>query len=91
MKSSVIILSILIISGCTTTPVVKHDVIVGPGTFYAKWQKKVLEKCSQQATIITIDLVARKTREGYVFAEGDVINIYEYIVKKCSVDGGIVI
>jgi hypothetical protein len=80
----------LLITGCTIHQP-KQAVIVGAGTFYAKWQRQVLEKCSERALEITLEIVREKSKEGMVFTEEDVINIHEYLVKKCSVSYGIVI
>ena len=94
MKTSVIsILSFtLILTGCTLGPVKQNNsVIVGPGTFYAKWQKQVLEKCSEKAMELTLKIVREKSEEGYLITEEDVINIHEYLVKKCSMNSGLVI
>jgi hypothetical protein len=93
MKLSVIILTLsftLLLTGCTIHQP-KQSVIVGPGTFYAKWQKAILEKCSDKAALVTIEIVREKSKEGYVFAERDVIAIHKYLIEKCSVNSGIVI
>lgn len=89
--STAIVLSFTILTtGCTITPQVK-PVIYGPGTFYAKWQKAILEKCSDKAAEVTLDIVREKTKEGMMFSEGDVIAIHKYLTEKCSVDNGITI
>lgn len=50
--STAIILSFtLILTGCTIQPTKQPD-RVGPGTFYAKWQKAILEKCSVNSGIV---------------------------------------
>lgn len=92
MKSSIIttLIFTILVTGCTIHQP-KQPVVVGPGTFYAKWQKQVLEKCSERALEITLEIVKEKSKEGMVFTEEDVINIHEYLVKKCSVSYGIVI
>lgn len=87
--NSIIVLSFICITGCTTHP--KYTVIVGSGTMYSKWQKSVLKACSIKAAEITVDLVVRKSKEGVVFTEVDVINIHSYLVNKCSMNSGIVI
>ncbi|MNF19441.1 hypothetical protein D3C80_2242440 [compost metagenome] len=51
----------------------------------------MLEKCSERALEVTLEIVKEKSKEGVVFTEEDVINIHEYLVKKCSVSYGIVI
>lgn len=53
--------------------------------------KAVLEKCSDKAAEVTIALVVRKMEEGMSFTETDIANIHSYLVKKCSVNSGIVI
>jgi hypothetical protein len=88
--SSILVLSFTcIITGCTTHP--KYTVIVGSGTMYSKWQKDVLEVCSIKAAEVTVELVVKKSKEGMVFTESDVINIHSYLVNKCSMNAGIVI
>lgn len=91
MKTSIIILSFtLICTGCTITPK-KSEVIVGPGTFYAKWQNAILKECNNKAAMITLQIVDEKIKEGYVIAEVDVYRIHKYLVEKCSLNSGIVI
>lgn len=53
--------------------------------------KAVLEKCSDKAAEVTIAFVVRKMEEGMSFTETDIANIHSYLVKKCSVNSGIVI
>lgn len=90
--SNIFILSITITTGCTTTPdKPKQHVIVGSGTMYEQWQKSVLEKCTDKAAEVTMELVVKKSKEGYVFMEQDVINIHKYLTEKCSRNSGIVI
>ena len=92
MKLSVITIIFLTITlqACTIAPK-KSEVIVGPGTFYAKWQKAILEKCSDKAAEVTIEIVRSKSKEGYLITEGGVIAIHKYLTEKCSVNNGIVI
>ena len=93
MKLFVIILTLgftLLLTSCTI-PTKKLEVIVGPGTYYAKWQKAILEKCSDKAAEVTLDIVREKSKEGYVFTESNVIAIHKYLTEKCSVNSGIVI
>ena len=91
MKSCVLAISLILIctTGCSTSP--KYKVLSGPGTQYAKWQKGVLEECSDRAALVTFDLVVQKSKEGYVFTQEDVINIHQYLIKKCSRNSGITI
>lgn len=91
MKTSIIILSFtLLITGCTITPK-KPSVIVGSGTFYAKWQNAILKECNNKAAMITLQIVDEKIKEGYVITEVDVYKIHKYLVEKCSLNSGIVI
>ena len=93
MKLSIIILTLsftLSLTGCTIHPP-KQPVIIGPGTFYAKWQKAILEECSDKAALVTLEIVREKSKEGYLFTENDVIAIHKYLTEKCSVNSGIVI
>lgn len=89
--STAIILSFTILSTGCTIHQPKQSVIVGPGTFYAKWQKAILEKCSDKAVEVTIEIVREKSKEGYSFTEGDVIAIHKYLTEKCSLNSGVVI
>lgn len=92
MKLSVaIILSFTILTTSCTIHQPKQSVIVGPGTFYAKWQKAILEKCSDKAAEVTLEIVRAKSKEGILFSEGDVIAIHKYLTEECSVNSGIVI
>lgn len=97
MKLSIItiLFCTLLSTGCTIHQP-KQSVIVGsvprsPGTFYAKWQKAILEKCSDKAAEVTIEIVRSKSKEGYVFTERDVIAIHKYLTEKCSLNSGVVI
>lgn len=92
MKTSVINILIFtsILIGCTIHQP-KQAVYYGPGTFYAKWQKQVLEKCSEKAAEITLEIVKERSKEGYLITEQDVMVIHSYLVKKCSMSSGIVI
>jgi hypothetical protein len=86
MKSSVLSILVFttILSGCTISPVKDHSsVIVGPGTFYAKWQKSILDECSDKA--------AEKYKEGILLTEEQIVIIHEILVKKCSMNSGLVI
>ena len=92
MKTSVIsILSFtLILTGCTIqTP--KQAVIVGPGTFYAKWQKQVMNACSDKAAEIVLKITADKYREGILLTEEQIVMIHGILVRKCSMNSGLVI
>ena len=93
MKTSVIsILSFtLILTGCTLAPPKQHSVIVGPGTFYAKWQKQVMDDCSDKAAEIVLKLTADKYREGILLTEEQIVMIHGMLVRKCSMNSGLVI
>ena len=94
MKTSVIIILsfTLIFTGCTLTPVKQtNGVIVGPGTFYAKWQKQVLNACSDKAAEIVLKLTADKYKEGILLTEEQIVIIHEHLVRKCSMNSGLVI
>lgn len=92
MKLSVtcILFCTILITGCTIRRP-KQSIHSGPGTFYAKWQKAILEKCSDKAAEVTLDIVREKTKERMMFSEGDIIAIHKYLTEKCSVNSGIVI
>ncbi len=92
MKLSVItiLFCTILITGCTIHQP-KQSVIVGPGTYYAEWQKAILEKCSDKAAEVTLNIVREKSKEGMVFSESDVIAIHKYLTEKCSLNSGVVI
>lgn len=94
MKTSVISILVftLILTGCTLAPVKqRNSIIVGPGTFYVKWQNAVLEKCSDKAAEIVLKLTADKYREGILLTEEQIVMIHGMLVRKCSMNSGIVI
>ena len=94
MKTSIIsILSFtLILTGCTLGPVKQHNsVIVGPGTFYAKWQKQVMDACSDKAAEIVLKITADKYREGILLTEDQIVMIHGMLARKCSMNSGLVI
>lgn len=94
MKSSALSILIFttILTGCTISPVKEHSsVIVGPGTFYAKWQKQVLEECSDKAAEVVLKFTADKYKEGILLTEDQIVMIHEMLVKKCSMNSGLVI
>lgn len=92
MKTSVIsILSFtLILAGCTIQPT-KQAERVGPGTFYAKWQKQVMDACSDKAAEIVLKLTVDKYKEGILLTEGQIVMMHGMLVKKCSMNSGLVI
>ena len=94
MKTSVIsiLFCTLFIAGCTLDPVKQsNSVIVGPGTFYAKWQKQVMDACSDKAAEIVLKLTADKYREGILLTEEQIVMIHGMLVRKCSMNSGLVI
>lgn len=91
MKHSIIsiLFFTLLLIGCTIQPT--KQVYYGPGTFYAKWQKQVLDECSDKAALVALEIVKEKSKEGMLITENDVVNLHEYLIKKCSMSNGIVI
>lgn len=89
--STVIILSFTILATGCTIQSPKQAVYAGPGTFYAKWQKQVLEECSDKAAEVVLKLTADKYREGILLTEEQIVMIHGMLVKKCSMNSGIVI
>lgn len=91
--SAILILSFtLIATGCTIAPKKPNPVVIsGPGSFYQNWHDAVLEKCTEKAAEMTWALVVKKSKEGMIFAEQDIIRIHKYLTEKCSVNSGIVI
>lgn len=91
--SAILILSFTILAtGCTITPKKPKPVVIsGPGVFYQTWHDSILEKCTEKAAEVTMALVIKKSKEGMVFQEQDIINIHKYLTEKCSVNSGIVI
>lgn len=89
--STTIILSFTILAtGCTIQPT-KQTVYTGPGTFYAKWQKQVLEECSDKAAEVVLKFTADKYKEGILLTEEQIVMIHQILVKKCSQNSGLVI
>jgi hypothetical protein len=94
MKTSVISILVFttLLTGCTLTPVKQsNSVIVGPGTFYVKWQKQVLDACSEKAAEVVLKLTADKYKEGILLTEEQIVMIHEMLVRKCSMNSGLVI
>lgn len=65
--------------------------MLAPGTFYAKWQKQVLEECSDKAAEVVLKFTADKYKEGILLKEEQIVMIHEMLVKKCSMNSGLVI
>lgn len=66
-----------------------NKVVVGSGTMYAKWQKAILEKCSDKAAEVVMGFVAEKYKEGILLTEDQVVMIHKHLVSKCSFNSGI--
>lgn len=90
MKTSVIsILSFtLILTGCTIQAPKQS---VYHGAIYAKWQKQVMDACSDKAAEVVLKLTADKYREGILLTEEQIVMIHQILVKKCSQNSGLVI
>jgi len=89
--STPIILSFTILAtGCTIHQPKQAD-RVGPGTFYAKWQKEVMEACSDKAAEVVLKFTADKYKEGILLTESEIVMIHQVLVKKCSQNSGLVI
>lgn len=91
MKHSIIsiLFFTLLLTGCTIQA--PKQMYYGPGTFYAKWQQQVLDECSNKAALVALEIVQEKSKEGMLITENDVVNLHEYLIKKCSMSNGIVI
>lgn len=89
--STAIILSFTILATGCTIQAPKQAVIVGPRTFYAKWQKAILEKCSDKAAEVVLKFTADKYKEGILLTEGQIVMIHGMLVRKCSMNSGLVI
>lgn len=79
----------VVITGCTIKPV-KQKVFITSSS-YNLWHKSVFEKCQSKAWDVTRELVIEKTKEGYSFTEETIRDIHSYLVKKCSMNSGLVI
>lgn len=89
--STAIILSFTILAtGCTIHQPKQPD-RVGPGTFYAKWQKEVMDACSDKAAEVVLKFTADKYKEGVLLTEEQIVMIHGMLVKKCSMNSGLVI
>lgn len=79
----------VVIAGCTIAPPKQNVIITSP--MYNNWHDSVFKECQSKAWDVTRELVIEKTKEGYSFTEEDVNNIHGYLVKKCSMNSGLVI
>lgn len=89
--STVIILSFTILATGCTIHQPKQAERVGPGTFYAKWQKEVMEASSDKAAEVVLKFTADKYKEGVLLTEQQIVMIHQILVKKCSMNSGLVI
>lgn len=89
--SAILILSFTLIATGCTIQAPKQAVYAGPGTFYAKWQKQVLDACSDKAAEVVLKFTADKYKEGILLKEEQIVMIHEHLVKKCSMNSGLVI
>lgn len=89
--STAIILSFTILATGCTIHQPKQSVIVGPGTFYAKWQKDVMDACFDKAAEALLKFTADKYKEGILLSEQQIVMIHQILVKKCSQNSGLVI
>ena len=89
--STVIILSFTVLAtGCTIQAPKQAD-RVGPGTSYAKWQKEVMDACSDKAAEVVLKFTADKYKEGILLTGEQIVMIHGMLVKKCSMNSGLVI
>lgn len=79
----------VVITGCTIDPPKQNVIITSP--MYSKWHDAVFKECQSKAWDVTRELVIEKTKEGYSFTEETVRDIHNYLVKKCSMNSGLVI
>lgn len=89
--STAIILSFTTLATGCTIHQPKQAERVGPGTFYAKWQKAILEKCSDKAAEVVLKFTADKYKEGILLTEDQIVMIHGMLLKKCSMNSGLVI
>lgn len=89
--STAIILSFtMLTTGCTIHQPKQAD-RVGPGTFYAKWQKEVMDACSDKAAEVVLKLTADKYKEGVLLTEHSIVSLIKNLTQKCYINSGIVI
>ena len=79
----------VVITGCTISPPKQNVIITSP--MYSKWHDAVFKECQSKAWDVTRELVIEKSKEGYSFTEETVRDIHRYLVKKCSMNSGLVI
>lgn len=79
----------VVITGCTIAPPKQNVIITSP--MYNKWHDAVFKECQSKAWDVTRELVIDKSKEGYSFTEETILDIHSYLVKKCSMNRGLVI
>ena len=79
----------VVITGCTITLPKKNVIITS--AMYSNWHDAVFKECQSKAWDVTRELVIEKTKEGYSFTEETVSDIHSYLVKKCSMNSGLMI
>lgn len=79
----------VVITGCTIAPPKQNVIITSP--MYSNWHDAVFKECQSKAWDVTRELVIEKTKEGYSFTEETIKDIHSYLVKKCSMNSGLVI
>jgi len=79
----------VVITGCTISPPKQNVIITSP--MYNKWHDAVFKECQSKAWDVTRELVIEKSKEGYNFTEETITDIHSYLVKKCSMNSGLVI
>lgn len=79
----------VVITGCTITPPKQNVIITSP--MYNRWHDAVFKECQSKAWDVTRELVIEKSKEGYSFTEETIKDIHSYLVKKCSMNSGLVI
>lgn len=80
----------MLTTGCTIHQPKQAD-RVGPGTFYAKWQKEVMDACSDKAAEVVLKLTADKYKEGVLLTEHSIVSLIKNLTQKCYINSGIVI
>lgn len=50
-----------------------------------------MNECSDKAAEVVLKLTADKYREGILLTEEQIVMVHEHLVKKCSMNSGLVI
>jgi hypothetical protein len=90
LSTAIIISFTILATGCTIHQP-KQAERVGPGTFYAKWQNEVMDACSDKAAEVVLKFTADKYKEGILLTEEQIVMIHGILVRKCSMNSGLVI